>query len=103
MSGRLHLPYDMDDDEEPIERVPDIDVPDAVFQRIAERAEFEQLEDSGDWFATVPGYQGAWATGATQDAAREELAEVLRSWAAVGAHYGHPLPADIAHALRTST
>ena len=76
-------------------RVPDIDIPDEFFQHVAERAELEWLGEKSGWFATVPGYKGAWANGPTQEAARDELATVLRDWVAVGVHFGDPLPAEV--------
>lgn len=35
------------------------------------------LNEADGWAARVPGFQGAWATGPTQEQAREELKSVL--------------------------
>jgi len=36
------------------------------------RAKFEQM-DSGEWFASIPGFDGLWVTGSTGEEARKEL------------------------------
>jgi predicted RNase H-like HicB family nuclease len=43
------------------------------------KAEFE-LMDAGEWFASIPGFVGLWATGETKDEAREELTNALIGW-----------------------
>lgn len=44
-----------------------------------ERAEFKRLGD-GTIFGEIPGIQGVWSNAGDQDAAREELREVLEDW-----------------------
>ena len=42
-------------------------------------AEFKSSEDE-EWIATIPGFQGVWAAGETEDAAAEELRIVIYEW-----------------------
>lgn len=43
------------------------------------RASLEQMED-GRYFAEVPGLQGVWADGDSEQAAYNELHETLQAW-----------------------
>ncbi len=47
-----------------------------------EGARFDRLKD-GSWYAEIPGFNGVWANGDTEDACREELREVLKEWLAL--------------------
>jgi predicted RNase H-like HicB family nuclease len=50
------------------------------YMRAAMReAEFEELEN-GAWFASIPGFDGLWATGPTRESARYELYGTLDGW-----------------------
>jgi predicted RNase H-like HicB family nuclease len=61
-------------------------------QAAMNHAEYEQMED-GDWFASIPGLSGLWATGETKEGARKELYVALDGWLHVNAHVGKlPLP-----------
>ncbi|MCY4175415.1 MAG: hypothetical protein OXD37_03645 [Acidimicrobiaceae bacterium] len=40
----------------------------------------ERLEDSGDFYACVPGATGAWGSGPTPEEAVEELESALVDW-----------------------
>jgi predicted RNase H-like HicB family nuclease len=51
------------------------------------KARFEQMED-GQWFASLPGFSGVWASASTVDKARKELAEVLDGWISVHTRLG---------------
>jgi len=42
-------------------------------------AHYEPLEEGG-FFGSIPGLDGAWASGPTLEACRKELAEVLEDW-----------------------
>jgi len=56
------------------------------------RAKFEQM-DSGEWFASIPGFDGLWVTGSTGEEARKELLEALEGWITVHTRDGkNPLP-----------
>ena len=44
-----------------------------------ELAHYEPLEEGG-YFGSIPGLDGAWGKGATLEARRKELAEVLEDW-----------------------
>lgn len=45
-----------------------------------QQACIEQLEDSGEFYASVPGARGAWACGPTPEEAEAELESVLVDW-----------------------
>ena len=44
-------------------------------------------------FVSVPGLNGAWATGNTIEEARAELIEVIEEWLVLGIKLGHTIPA----------
>jgi predicted RNase H-like HicB family nuclease len=43
------------------------------------RAQYERMED-GEFFASIPEFEGLWATGATVEEARNDLEVALESW-----------------------
>jgi len=43
------------------------------------KADYKMLE-SGEWFASITGYDGIWATGISVEETRRELIEVLEEW-----------------------
>lgn len=47
-----------------------------------EKSQFERLED-GSWYGEIPGFQGVWANGASQEECRQVLGEVLLEWLAL--------------------
>jgi predicted RNase H-like HicB family nuclease len=51
-------------------------------------AEYERLDESGEWYAHIPGFEGLWATGATIEDARNELHAALDGWLYVNAFKG---------------
>jgi hypothetical protein len=55
-------------------------------------AQYETIEEDSSIFATIPGFDGLWATAPTQEAAEKELAPVLEGWILVGIAHHHPLP-----------
>jgi len=55
------------------------------FDRLKPRIEFELME-SDEWFSSIPGVVGLWATGATQTLARDELMSALLGWWEVQQH-----------------
>ena len=55
------------------------------------RAKYEEMAD-GAWFASIPGLKGCWASGATVEAARKELLEVLDGWIEVCVKSGDRVP-----------
>lgn len=56
-------------------------------------AQYERLDESGTWFAYIPGFEGLWATGPTIEEAREELWNALDGWLYVNAFVSQlPLP-----------
>ena len=64
-------------------------------------AKYELLED-GTCFASIPGFEGVWANGASPEACREELSEVLEDWLLIGLAKSHPLPVVDGIDLRVS-
>jgi predicted RNase H-like HicB family nuclease len=48
-------------------------------------ASFEKMEDDS-WFASIPNFDGLWATGPTLEEARNDLLEALPDW--IEAHTG---------------
>ena len=57
-------------------------------------AEVEAISDPAGYFATVPACRGAWACGATPEAAISDLEEALADWAELHLRTGNrpPLP-----------
>ncbi len=51
---------------------------------------FEQME-TGEWFASIPGFVGLWATGSTEEHARQELIEAFWGWLTVNHERGEAL------------
>jgi predicted RNase H-like HicB family nuclease len=58
------------------------------------RAKYEELAD-GEYYASIPGFDGLWATGATQEAAREELYQTLDGWIYVHVMRGKNRPPEL--------
>lgn len=56
-------------------------------------AQCEWLDNDRAYYCQIPELAGVWATAETEDAAREELREVLEDWVALGLALHHPLPA----------
>jgi predicted RNase H-like HicB family nuclease len=44
-----------------------------------DHATYEKTEE-GEWFASIPGFAGLWATGLTIEATRKDLLEALDGW-----------------------
>ena len=57
------------------------------------RAEYKIIESEEPVFVSVPGLNGAWATGKTIEEARAELIEVIEEWLVLGIKLGHAIPA----------
>jgi predicted RNase H-like HicB family nuclease len=59
-------------------------VPDALVREYAkaarERAAVKRYTQDGTYFASVPGCQGVWATGGTQEEALAEVESVVFDW-----------------------
>lgn len=56
------------------------------------KADYERMED-GQFFATIPGFDGLWAVGRTRNEAAKELNETLYGWLDVHNKIGkHHLP-----------
>jgi len=56
-------------------------------------AEYKIIESEEPVFVSVPGLNGAWATGKTIEEARAELIEVIEEWLVLGIKLGHTIPA----------
>jgi len=55
-------------------------------------AEYEDIEDDGTVFATIPGFDGLWANAPTRSSARKELFSVLEGWVLLGLAHHHHIP-----------
>jgi predicted RNase H-like HicB family nuclease len=54
-------------------------------------AEYEKIED-GEWFASIPGLAGLWATGPNVEETRKDLIEALDGWIEVSVKAGNRVP-----------
>jgi len=54
-------------------------------------AQYEHIED-GTYFATIPGFEGLWANGSTEQECKRELREVLEGWILLGIAHHDTLP-----------
>jgi predicted RNase H-like HicB family nuclease len=61
-------------------------------------AQYEHMEDGEGWFATIPGFEGLWGHGETQEAAAD-LESSLAEWISLSVHLGHELPEPAQAAL----
>ena len=48
-----------------------------------QHAQYERMGD-GSYFATIPGFEGSWATAQTEPECSKELREVLEGWILLG-------------------
>lgn len=64
------------------------------------RAAYTWLDESQEFFGTIPGLQGVWANAPTLEACREELKEVLEEWIALRLSRGFDLPDIGTEAIR---
>ncbi len=56
-----------------------------------DEARYERRPDK-TWYAEIPQTPGVWATGATQEACRAELREVLEDWLLIGLRHNAEIP-----------
>ncbi len=56
-----------------------------------QHAQYERMED-GAYFATIPGFEGLWATSQPEQECRKELREVLEGWILLGIAHHDTLP-----------
>jgi hypothetical protein len=56
------------------------------------RARYEILPDAGEYYGEITGFDGVWASAATLDRCRSELAEVLVDWILLRATMRLPVP-----------
>lgn len=61
-------------------------------QAAMRRAEYEDVEDSGAIFVTIPGFDGLWASGPTKLQVNEDLESALEGWILLGIALGHEIP-----------
>ena len=57
-----------------------------------ERAHYELIEDDEPFYGSIPGVEGLWATGATLEDCRRNLASTLEDWLLFSIHQGSTLP-----------
>ncbi|MFN0139712.1 MAG: type II toxin-antitoxin system HicB family antitoxin [Pyrinomonadaceae bacterium] len=68
-------------------------------QAAMRKAKYEILEDSGEFYGEIPGFQGVWANAKTLEGCREELAEALETWLLFRISRGMKVPAVGRHRL----
>lgn len=56
-----------------------------------QHAQYERIED-GTYFAAIPGFEGLWANGSTEQECKRELREVLEGWILLGIAHHDALP-----------
>jgi len=56
-----------------------------------QHAQYERIED-GTYFGTIPGFEGLWANGQTEQECCKELREVLEGWILLGIAHHDTLP-----------
>lgn len=66
-----------------------------------ERAEYSRLDD-GSLYGEIPGIQGVWADGPTEESVKKELQEVLEGWIAVRLSHNLPIPEIDGHSIRVT-
>ncbi len=58
-------------------------------------AVIERIEDTNEYYAHIPEFVGLWATGATEEEAKQELYSALDGWLYVNAFHGTQKPPRI--------
>ena len=58
------------------------------------RAQYEQMED-GEWFASIPGFDGLWAAGSSVEEARQHLIDAFDGWITVHVMRGKNRAPDV--------
>ena len=58
-----------------------------------ERAHYEIIKDAEPYYGQVPGLDGLWATGATLESCRNNLAEAVEDWLLFSITQGLSVPA----------
>jgi predicted RNase H-like HicB family nuclease len=56
------------------------------------RAHYEMIDNPEPFYGEVPGLQGVWATGATLEECRRNLADVVDGWILVRVSRGLTIP-----------
>ncbi len=82
-----------DADEEREGSFPVLDIPNSHLVPVTKEAVVEWLPDDELFFVSVPGLEGAWATGKTRQEALDCYVSVLREWISAAVHFGDTLPA----------
>lgn len=56
------------------------------------RAHYELIDEDQLFFASIPGFDGLWSSGATLEECRDDLAEALEGWVILGLRLRHKMP-----------
>lgn len=59
--------------------------------KAVEKADYEKM-GNGRFFATIHGFKGLWAEGASVESARRALLETLEDWILVAIRFGDDIP-----------
>ena len=81
-----------DADEEREGSFPVLDIPDSHLVPVTKGAVVEWLPGDELFFVSVPGFEGAWATGKTRQEALDGYVSVLRGCLSAAVHFGEPHP-----------
>jgi len=61
-------------------------------QQALERAHYEIIQDAEPYYGEISGLDGVWATGATLEECRRNLADALEDWLVFSIANGLPIP-----------
>lgn len=61
-------------------------------QAALDRAHYEIIQDEEQYFGTVPGLDGVWASGTSLESCRMNLADVVEDWVFISIARGLPIP-----------
>lgn len=63
------------------------------------QAKYEIIEDEEPYYGEIPGLQGVWASGKTQEECRHNLKEVIKGWIIVRLRKGLSIPPIDGHRI----
>ena len=62
------------------------------FEAAMRLADYEELVYNEGWCGTIPGFDGLWGAGATEEECRIELRSTLEDWVLFSLHRQLPVP-----------
>jgi predicted RNase H-like HicB family nuclease len=79
-------------DDAPVNHFPAVAVDEAALAAVLARAHYEFYPADGLWYGEIPGFQGLWASGVTEEAARHDMRSSLIDWISFSVWKDLPLP-----------